>query len=36
MLCCAGLIGGIVVGRYLGGPWTLPDIVDKLVDCFDE
>ena len=22
MLCCAGLIGGLVVGQYLGGPWT--------------
>jgi hypothetical protein len=22
MLCCAGLIGGMVVGQYLGGPWT--------------
>jgi hypothetical protein len=21
MLCCAGLIGGIYVGQYLGGPW---------------
>ena len=23
MLCCAGLIGGMVVGQYLGGPWTV-------------
>lgn len=23
MLCCVGLIGGSVVGQYLGGPWTL-------------
>lgn len=23
MLCCAGLIGGVAVGQYLGGPWTL-------------
>lgn len=23
MLCCAGLIGGYVVGQYLGGPWTV-------------
>lgn len=23
MLCCAGLIGGVVVGQYLGGPWTV-------------
>ena len=22
MLCCAGLIGGMVAGQYLGGPWT--------------
>jgi hypothetical protein len=22
MLCCAGLIGGLYVGQYLGGPWT--------------
>ncbi len=22
MLCCAGLIGGMAVGQYLGGPWT--------------
>lgn len=22
MLCCAGLIGGLAVGQYLGGPWT--------------
>ncbi|GBE04416.1 hypothetical protein BMS3Abin10_00032 [bacterium BMS3Abin10] len=22
MLCCVGLIGGLVVGLYLGGPWT--------------
>jgi len=23
MLCCAGLIGGYVVGQSLGGPWTI-------------
>jgi hypothetical protein len=23
MLCCAGLIGGVYVGQYLGGSWTL-------------
>jgi len=23
MLCCVGLIGGMAVGQYLGGPWTL-------------
>jgi hypothetical protein len=23
MLCCAGLIGGLYVGQYLGGPWTV-------------
>jgi hypothetical protein len=23
MLCCAGLIGGVYVGQYLGGPWTV-------------
>ena len=23
MLCCVGLIGGLAVGQYLGGPWTL-------------
>lgn len=23
MLCCVGLIGGIAVGQYLGGPWTV-------------
>lgn len=23
MLCCAGLIGGLVVGQSLGGPWTI-------------
>lgn len=22
MLCCAGLLGGAVVGQALGGPWT--------------
>ncbi len=22
MLCCVGLIGGLAVGQYLGGPWT--------------
>jgi len=22
MLCCAGLIGGTLVGQALGGPWT--------------
>jgi hypothetical protein len=22
MLCCVGLIGGVAVGQYLGGPWT--------------
>jgi YHS domain-containing protein len=22
MLCCVGLIGGMAVGQYLGGPWT--------------
>ncbi len=22
MLCCIGLIGGLTVGQYLGGPWT--------------
>jgi len=22
MLCCVGLIGGLVVGQSLGGPWT--------------
>jgi YHS domain-containing protein len=22
MLCCAGLIGGLVVGQALGGPWV--------------
>lgn len=21
MLCCVGLIGGVAVGQYLGGPW---------------
>jgi len=23
MLCCVGLIGGLAVGQYLGGPWTV-------------
>lgn len=23
MLCCVGLIGGMAVGQYLGGPWTV-------------
>jgi hypothetical protein len=23
MLCCAGLFGGLAVGQYLGGPWTV-------------
>ena len=23
MLCCVGIMGGIVVGQALGGPWTL-------------
>lgn len=23
MLCCAGLIGGFLLGSYLGGPWTV-------------
>ncbi len=23
MLCCAGLFGGLYVGQYLGGPWTV-------------
>ncbi len=22
MLCCIGLIGGLTVGQYFGGPWT--------------
>ena len=22
MFCCVGLIGGVAVGQYLGGPWT--------------
>lgn len=22
MLCCVGMIGGVAVGQYLGGPWT--------------
>lgn len=23
MLCCVGLFGGLAVGQYLGGPWTV-------------
>lgn len=23
MLCCVGLLGGVAVGQYLGGPWTV-------------
>jgi len=23
MLCCVGLVGGMAVGQYLGGPWTV-------------
>lgn len=23
MLCCVGLIGGMAVGQYLGGPWIV-------------
>ncbi len=23
MLCCVGIMGGVVVGQALGGPWTL-------------
>lgn len=23
MLCCVGLVGGMAVGQYLGGPWAV-------------
>ncbi len=23
MLCCVGLVGGVYIGQYLGGPWTV-------------
>lgn len=23
MLCCVGLVGGLVAGQSLGGPWTI-------------
>jgi hypothetical protein len=23
MICCAGLLGGFLLGSYLGGPWTV-------------
>lgn len=22
-MCCAGLVGGLALGQFLGGPWTL-------------